>query len=78
MPRKRHIATPEPAAPPAANEGRCYTVVEVAQRWRASRHTVMVAIRSGRLQAFRVGHRQYRIREDEVVRYEQQQIGAAS
>lgn len=56
-----------------ANTERIYTTPELAERWRVSRQTVANAIRAGRLQAFRVGKRSLRIREAEVIRYEQQQ-----
>lgn len=47
-----------------------FTIPELAARWRVSRHTVTAAIRAGRLAAFKVGDRCYRIRADEVTRYE--------
>lgn len=84
MPRKRHISHDQPAlgagTEPANAEqtNAVFTITELAQRWRASRHTITAAIRAGRLQAFKVGDRQYRIREAEVLRYEQQAMGAAS
>lgn len=56
-----------------------YTITELADRWRVSRHTITAAIKAGRLQAFKVGERVYRIREAEVIRYEEQHLlGAAS
>lgn len=79
MPKKRHVDHDQPA--PANDEqahAAVFTITELAQRWRASRHTITAAIRAGRLQAFKVGDRQYRIREAEVLRYEQQAMGAAS
>jgi excisionase family DNA binding protein len=76
MPRKRHTQPTKPAA--ASPDPRVFTIVELAERWRASRHTVTSAIRAGRLQAFKVGDRQYRIREAEVLRYEQQNMAVAS
>lgn len=84
MVRKRHIDTPppEPSAPAAApaNDQRdtFFTIPELAERWRVSRHTVTGAIKSGRLHAFKVGERVYRIRHDEVLRYEQQHMARAS
>lgn len=50
-----------------------YSIQEVAERWGVSRHTVTAAIRSGRLQAFKVNLRQYRIRGEDLERYEHQQ-----
>lgn len=54
-----------------ANRRDVYTISELADRWRVSRHTITAAIRAGRLRAFKVGARVYRIRRDEVFRYEQ-------
>ena len=47
-----------------------YTVNELCDRWRVARKTLLEAIRSGRLKAFKVGERVYRVSYDEVVRYE--------
>ncbi len=47
-----------------------YTIAELAARWRCSRHTIMAAIREARLHAFKIGGRVYRVRRDEVERYE--------
>lgn len=55
-----------------------YTISELATRWRVTRHVVTATIRAGRLQAFKVGERYYRIRKAEVIRYEQQQLAVAS
>lgn len=82
MARKRRHETGSPApetAPANTNEQRVFTITELAARWRVDRHTVTASINSGRLQAFKVGERVYRIREAEVVRYEQQNMmgGAA-
>lgn len=52
-----------------------FTISELAKRWRVSRHTVTGLIQRGELQAFRAGARAFRIREDEVNRYEQQNMG---
>jgi len=51
-----------------------FTISELAERWRVTRHTITAAIRAGRLRAFKVGERVYRIREAEVLRYEQQNL----
>jgi excisionase family DNA binding protein len=77
MPRKRHKPT-KPAAPAAPPAPRVFTIPELAERWRASRNTIRIAIRAGRLQVFKVGHRHIRIREAEVLRYEQQTMAVAS
>lgn len=55
-----------------------FTITELAERWRVSRHTITGAIRAGKLQAFKVGERAYRVREAEVVRYEQQNLAKAA
>ncbi len=47
-----------------------FTIDELAARWRCQRNTVAAAIRSGRLQAFKVNERRYRISAAEVVRFE--------
>lgn len=80
MKKKRRSQTELSAPPPAAandQDGAILTVSEVAARWRVSRHTVVAAIRAGRLQAFRVGNRHNRIREAEVLRFEREQQLAA-
>lgn len=48
-----------------------YTIPDLVKRWQVSRHTIATAIREGRLRAFKVGQRVYRIRREEVLRYEQ-------
>lgn len=81
--RKQH--TPQKSAPPlgepaSANDHAeaVFTITELAARWRVDRHQVYVAIHSGRLQAFKVGERQYRIRAAEALRFEQQNFARAS
>lgn len=77
--RRRQIEPAAPAPLPASDHaGVIYTIPELAARWRMSRHTITAAIRAGRLQAFKVGERVYRIREAEVLRYEQQLAAVAS
>lgn len=46
------------------------TVRELAARWHCGRMTIWRAIREGRLKAFKVGERVYRIALAEVERYE--------
>lgn len=53
-------------------------VHKLAARWRVNRHTVEDAIKDGRLQAFKPNKRGYRIREAEVVRFEQERRAVAS
>lgn len=79
--RKKHIDAPAPPVEPEPeNDERAaiFTVAELSRRWRVTRPTVTAAIRAGRLNAFRVGSRVYRVREDEVVRYERQHMAVAS
>ena len=54
------------------------TVTEVMERWKCSRRSVLDAIHSGRLQAFKVGERAYRVRMDELERYERERAGKAA
>jgi excisionase family DNA binding protein len=49
-----------------------FTVTELCARWKASRRTVLDAIRDGRLKGFRLGARNYRVTLDEVLRYERE------
>jgi excisionase family DNA binding protein len=79
MPRKRHTAPPH-GLPVLPTEPRAFTVLQLAKRWQCSPHTVRAAIVSGKLVGFRVGERQWRVSEAEVVRYEteQQQPARAS
>ncbi len=60
------------------NQEAFLTVTELAKRWRVTRHSITAAIRSGRLQAFKVNERHYRISASEVLRYEQQQVVAVA
>ena len=70
---------PTPAPEPANSESeQVFTVPELARRWKCSRHTVTAAINGGKLQAFKVGERQFRIRNAEVLRYETQHMGRAA
>ncbi len=90
MPRKKHHepeplpAVPMPDLPlrDPANEqaaaGKVYTIPQLCERWQASRHTLHKAMREGRLKAFRLGERTWRVSEAEVLRYEQQNMAAAS
>jgi excisionase family DNA binding protein len=47
-----------------------FTVTDLVKRWRTSRQTVTAAIRSGRLRAFKVNEKTYRITAEELARYE--------
>jgi excisionase family DNA binding protein len=78
MPKKHDPAPVPPIAPANDDADNVFTIPELARRWRTSRHTIVASIRAGRLQAFKVGERIYRIREAEVLRYEQQQMARAS
>ncbi len=55
-----------------------FTIPELAKRWRVNRHTISAAIHSGKLQAFKPNGRVYRIRLDEVLRFEHQPMAVAS
>lgn len=48
-----------------------FTVTELMARWKVARKTILDLIRRGKLHAFRVGERSYRVTMDEVMRYEQ-------
>lgn len=50
--------------------GRAYTPASLAERWSVSPDTVYAMIHQGRLQAFRFGGKLYRIRPEEVERFE--------
>ena len=47
-----------------------YSVASLAEHWSVSTDTVYAMIHSGRLKAFRFGGKLYRIRPEEVVRFE--------
>lgn len=49
------------------------TVSELCARWKCTRKTVTDAIHAGRLKAFRLGQRAYRISLAEVERFEASQ-----
>lgn len=76
MPRKRTTAPPMGVPVNEQQQSAVYTVPEVARRWKVSRHTVTAAINGGKLKAFKVGERQYRILHEEVLRYESQHMPA--
>jgi excisionase family DNA binding protein len=47
-----------------------YTLSELTRRWKTSRNTILAMIHGGRLAAFRLGLRTYRVAADEVERHE--------
>lgn len=47
-----------------------FTIAELAVRWRVSRQTIMEAVHTGRLHAFKVTRRHYRVPSAEVERFE--------
>jgi hypothetical protein len=53
------------------------TVNDLMARWRCTRKIILDAIKAKRLSAFKIGKRVYRVRLDEVERYELAQAGAA-
>lgn len=55
----------------ASNENDpCFTVSELMERWKCSRKTVLDLISKGRLRAFRLGDRAFRVALAEVERHE--------
>lgn len=50
--------------------GKAFTVATLASHWSVSTDTVYAMIHSGRLKAFRFGGKLYRIRPEEVERFE--------
>jgi excisionase family DNA binding protein len=54
--------------------GKPYSVASLAEHWGCSDDTVYALIRSGTLPHFKLGGRLYRIRQDDVERYECSQI----
>lgn len=52
------------------------TVSELMTRWKYSRRTILDAIHGGKLRAFRLGERSYRVAMSEVVRYELNEMAA--
>jgi len=53
-----------------ANDEAVFTVSELCKRWKCDRHTVLTAIKDGRLDAFRLGKRTFRIRASAVLQVE--------
>lgn len=47
-----------------------YTVAQLRKRWGCTQGAVLQAIHEGRLVAFRIGRRVWRIRLDEIERFE--------
>ncbi len=47
-----------------------YTLSDLCKRWKCDRHSILDAIHDGRLKAFRLGKRSYRVALPEVLRYE--------
>jgi excisionase family DNA binding protein len=48
------------------------TLSDLMLRWKTSRKTVLALIHAGRLRAFKIGTRVYRVTADEVERYQQE------
>jgi len=57
---------------------RPYTPATLAERWECSETTVRALIKSGRLRAFKLAGKLYRIRPDEVERFECQNTDLSS
>ena len=49
---------------------KAYSVRALAERWDVSQDTIYAQIHAGRLHAFRFGGKLYRVREEEVERFE--------
>lgn len=71
--RKRHTAPPAgvPIVPVAKRGEVVFTIPDLVKRWKCNRHTIADAIADGRLAAFVVSKRGYRITATEVARFEQ-------
>lgn len=59
------------------NSDHSFTIDELASRWSCGRKSVVEAIRDGRLRAFRLGKRTYRVAAAEVSRFEQTMAAAS-
>jgi excisionase family DNA binding protein len=60
-----------------ALDDRVLTINEIMVRWKCTRKVILAAIKEKRLAAFRPGGRVFRVRFDEVVRFETEQKSAA-
>lgn len=54
-----------------------FTIADLCQRWHCARQTIMSAVREGRLKAFKVNKRVWRVAASEVDRFELEQPGMA-
>ncbi len=54
----------------SSNDNAILTVTELCKRWKCSRRSVFDLIHAGKLDAFRLGERAYRVRIEEVLRVE--------
>jgi excisionase family DNA binding protein len=52
------------------NDNKAMTVSDLARRWSCSRRSVLDAIHAGKIAAFKIGSRVYRVAVAEVERYE--------
>lgn len=52
------------------NASAVLTVSELMTRWKCSRRSILESIHAGKLAAFKVGERAYRVRMGEVLRVE--------
>lgn len=62
----------QPARRLAPPDERALTITDLMRRWQASRHTILDLIHTGRLKAFKLGRRTYRVALEEVLRYERE------
>jgi hypothetical protein len=51
-------------------EPQVFTLSELVKRWRCDRHSLLAAIEAGKLKAFRIGARNWRVTAAEVERLE--------
>lgn len=59
------------------SEDSIYTVTELCARWKCDRHTILDLIREGRLAAFKLGKRAYRVTLSAVLQHEHDRERAA-
>lgn len=59
-----------------ATDDAVLTVTELCDRWKCTRKTVLDLIHAGRLRAFRLGARSFRVALVEVLRWELEQKAA--
>jgi len=76
--RRKHIEPPPAPPEPASDQRGALTIPQLMRRWSTSRNTIVAAIKAGRLHAFKIGTRVYRVPESEILRYERESLAVAS